>query len=957
MKAIIPTFSILFSTLFAASYTEIDDVADLTILSPDLKEREIGKIVLSNGLQALLISDPGADQSAACISVDAGSWCDPVETPGMAHFCEHMLFMGTEKYPDTNEFSSLIADFSGHTNAFTASDKTVYMFSANTDGFLPIFDRFAHFFIDPIFDPSNLSREMHAVDQEFALMKENDSWREYMVFKEMGNPNHPNRFFSAGNSKTLSNIPQAALKKWFKENYGANRMRLVVYSPLPLAQLKEIAADSFSVVPKSEKPLQLPTERVTSALQKGKITSIKPIKNIQKLKLSWELPISLANDNAKSAELVAYALGKGGRHSLLQKLKDELLVDDIGIYVHTGIGKEHPFFEATLALSNKGIDNIELVISYFFQAIKGLKDSGIDRAIFHEKNTLTLQAYQYQSRISAFEFVSGIGRTILHENLASYPRKTLFGTHYDGENIQKALDSLNPSECIITLLSPSGIIYNKTEKWLEVPYTTQAIPLEWTQKWIEIEAHPDLSPPTPNPFVCEKIEILETEMRASPPICIARSDRGTAFYARCPEFKTPEAAFHLQILSPQIQLNARSIVLTSLYLDHLDDLLNATLNEAASAGMGYSFGIDKSKITLTLSGFSEKLPLLLATIVNQMPQSPPSKEQFDLYVSRLSRAYENGAKSLPIEQAKDLLSSLITQGKTTKQENLKALRKISFEDFLSFHKALFEKAYFEALFAGNLSLKTAESSYLDILHSLSRADYPKEDHPVSKVLHLPQEEGPFAVTKQTKAQGNAAILLIDEGDFSPSKMAAQIILSAAIKEPFFDTLRTKQKTGYIADSGNACAQNRLYQLFLVQSNTHQGEDLLHRFELFLEEFIEDFANTVCPSKFETLKTSAITRLKKGPRNLNEQSTLWKNLAFEENEDFSLIAKRIEALEMLSYEEFSSLSHQFLSRENRKRLAILYVGQIPSPFIYSPLKSTDLSKVASYIPESSLEKSK
>lgn len=206
-------------TALISAYTEnsaleeIKDEANLPWLNPDLSERTSAKIRLPNGLEAYLISDPRADQSAAAVAIGAGSWNDPVEYPGMAHFCEHMLFLGTERFPNENEFSTLIADYNGHTNAFTAPDRTVYMFSSNTDGFPLILERFSRFFIDPLFNPSGISREMHAVDQEFSKNIEHDGWRSYMVFKETGNPDHPNAMFSTGNSQTLANIPPKRLEK------------------------------------------------------------------------------------------------------------------------------------------------------------------------------------------------------------------------------------------------------------------------------------------------------------------------------------------------------------------------------------------------------------------------------------------------------------------------------------------------------------------------------------------------------------------------------------------------------------------------------------------------------------------------------------------------------------------------------------------------------------------------
>lgn len=53
---------------------------------------------------------------------------DPDEVPGLAHFCEHMLFLGTEKYPVENAYSKYISEHGGQYNAYTSSDCTCYYF-------------------------------------------------------------------------------------------------------------------------------------------------------------------------------------------------------------------------------------------------------------------------------------------------------------------------------------------------------------------------------------------------------------------------------------------------------------------------------------------------------------------------------------------------------------------------------------------------------------------------------------------------------------------------------------------------------------------------------------------------------------------------------------------------------------------------------------------------------------
>ncbi|HSX13634.1 MAG TPA: insulinase family protein [Chlamydiales bacterium] len=929
--------------LSTAPFIDIPDTSNLPLLSPDLKERQTAKIELQNGLQILLISDPGADKSAAVVGVGSGSWCDPAEYPGMAHFCEHMLFMGTEKYPD-NEFSAEVSNFQGNTNAFTAPDKTVYMFSSHHAGFSSLLDRFAHFFIDPIFDPSNISRELHAVDQEFALMRENDGWREYMVFKETGNPKHPNRFFSAGNSKTLAKIPQSALKNWHKDHYSANVMRVAIYSPLPIEELKSLASTCFAQVPKNQITHKDFKGALLSSSQKNQIISVEPIKNQQTMTLVWELPTDLSDDESKSAELIAYTLQRGSPHSLLDKLKKEKLVDDIKVGVEAQGGKDHAFFEVRIALSDIGIQKIDEVITYVFQAFSRLK-SGISEDLFSEKNALRALNYQYQSRTDAFAYISQIGRILLDEDLSSFPRKTLLATEYNAKKIESTLALLTPDQCVISLLAPKETTYEKKEQWLQVPYSMRAIPQKWIASWRKAKPHPEIQIPELNPFTPNSLNTVENQHVEKIPTCIANHDFGSAFYIRCEEFQTPEAAVYVHILTPAINASARSYVLASLYIDHITDQLNPILSNANAAGITPQFKIDQCRIHLTLTGFSEKIPLLLQEIIAQMPMHSPTQEQFDLYVARHAKAYENSTKILPVKQAKELLTTLINDSLSTKQENLEALRQITFEDFRNFHINLFDKTYFEALFAGNLTRETAFNCWQNV-QSIAKSPFEKENHPQMKALHLPENDGPFQISKSTQAQGNAAILLIDEGDYSHSKRAAQKILSAAIQEPFFDTLRTKQKTGYIAQSSDAEFEKRLYQFFLVQSNTHQPEDLLHRFELFLEEFRENF---VTNERFNILKNSTIATLKTQYRNLEDKSAVWDLLAFQEKGNFTLVETRIQALEDLSYEQFTQYAQQFLSRENRKRLALLYTGKIPSPFVYMPMNVTDLSKVAIYAP--------
>ena len=105
-----------------------------------------------NGLRVLLVSDPQATEKAAsAVAVTAGSLNDPVNVQGLAHFCEHMLFLGSEKYPDEGHYGKVLNSFGGNSNAYTDQDVTVYFNDFHASGMEEVLDVFAQFFVAPTF--------------------------------------------------------------------------------------------------------------------------------------------------------------------------------------------------------------------------------------------------------------------------------------------------------------------------------------------------------------------------------------------------------------------------------------------------------------------------------------------------------------------------------------------------------------------------------------------------------------------------------------------------------------------------------------------------------------------------------------------------------------------------------------------------------------------------------------
>ena len=159
----------------------------------------------------------------------------------MAHFLEHMLFLGTCTYPKPGEYQQFMSRHGGSNNAWTGTEFTNFFFGSTT----------ASSRLGWTVSPSSSSappsiewvdKERNAVDSEYRLKLQDDVRRSYQVHKETVNPAHPFAKFSVGNLDTLADLPGRDLRsdliRFYETHYSADRMALVIISPATIeAQL------------------------------------------------------------------------------------------------------------------------------------------------------------------------------------------------------------------------------------------------------------------------------------------------------------------------------------------------------------------------------------------------------------------------------------------------------------------------------------------------------------------------------------------------------------------------------------------------------------------------------------------------------------------------------------------------------------------------------------------------
>ncbi|MCB1085105.1 MAG: insulinase family protein, partial [Chlamydiia bacterium] len=568
MKKIALLFLLFASALQSASYEEVVDQNSYQVLTPSLQKRKTAKIRLKNGLEAYLVSDPDANQSAAALSFEVGSWNDDPKYPGIAHFLEHLLFLGSETYPEENAYDKQVWDNGGTLNAYTAPDRTVYIFSVNNDAFPTTLDMFSHMFTDPLFSPSGVGRELHAVDQEHDKNIENDGNRAWMIFKETGNPSHPNALFSTGNLETMKGIPPSVVRQWFEKNYHANEAHLSLYSTLPLEELKEMTVRLFSSLPEGERRKTGIDEPLFSKHQEGHIIAIKPVKEIRELSIEWELPREYAaNLDASADHLLGYVLRSKHEGSLYTKLKEEGLIDSLSSGIMRA-GKENALFSISFDLTPLGAKHFYRVIDQCFATLNNLKNEGIPPYIFQEKKTIALIDYQYQSRIAPYQFVQGHAHSMIDEPLETYPMKSQLFSSYRPEEGEAFLKLLKPEQAAYFLIaSPelTGIPPNKKERWLGAEYSLQKISEEALKRW-ETLSENSLSPlPKQNPYIPTELTLKHqggSEKLVTPePTRVIEKERGVLYFWGDTQYHVPEVSWRFFLSTPAIDGSPRQSVL------------------------------------------------------------------------------------------------------------------------------------------------------------------------------------------------------------------------------------------------------------------------------------------------------------------------------------------------------------------------------------------------------------
>ena len=201
-------------------------------------------LTLANGLRVSLRHAPRLKRCAAALRVAAGSHDVPLAWPGLAHFLEHLLFLGTERFPASEGLMAYVQRHGGQVNASTRERTTDFFFELPVLTFADGLERLADMLTHPRLTTEDQLREREVLHAEFIAWSQDAAAQQQVALLQGLAADHPLRGFHAGNRDSLpveNEAFQQALRAFHAHFYQSGQMTLSLAGPQPLAELEALA--------------------------------------------------------------------------------------------------------------------------------------------------------------------------------------------------------------------------------------------------------------------------------------------------------------------------------------------------------------------------------------------------------------------------------------------------------------------------------------------------------------------------------------------------------------------------------------------------------------------------------------------------------------------------------------------------------------------------------------------
>ncbi|KKB80012.1 zinc protease [Devosia soli] len=306
-----PTYALLAALLVAAP-----------VMAQETPPPQVSHFTLENGLELVVIPDRRAPVVTHMVWYRAGAADDPAGQSGVAHFLEHLMFKGTEKYP-AGALEGMVNELGGETNAFTNADVTVYFQTVPPDALPTMMDIEADRMRNLVLPPEVIDAERAVVLDERRQRVE--SQPQSILAEEMAATlfqNHPYRVPIIGWAHEIEALSREEALSFYDRYYAPNNALVIVTGDVDADAVRQMAEETYGKVergpdlPPRDRAVEPPhdTSR-TVTLQDARVS-------LPSFSRNWLVPSyrQAENREAEALDVLAAILSDGPQSRLYQEL-------------------------------------------------------------------------------------------------------------------------------------------------------------------------------------------------------------------------------------------------------------------------------------------------------------------------------------------------------------------------------------------------------------------------------------------------------------------------------------------------------------------------------------------------------------------------------------------------------------------------------------------------------------
>lgn len=833
-----------------------------TVLKSNNDDLDYKIIKLDNQLEAIVISDLETEMSVASVLIKCGSFEDPLTEEGLAHFLEHSIFFGSEKYPKNDDYSNFISENGGSTNAYTADGHTVYYHEIKNEAFEKSLDILASLFSCPTFPGDFVEKEISAIQNEFTQTLNNSYCREEMILKLLSNDKNVFRMLHFGNRSTLFKPDIISKVKNFYENsYSSNIMKVVLYSNKKVDVIEKYLKNAFSCV----KNKNLPGFEYKNCLHPfdstslGKMVKIKGLVDEHKLHLGWSFESHLHEYRSNPFKIITHLLEHACEGSLKNHLKDLDLIDSLNCYQNDHADL-FTYFTIQIQLTDLGLSNIDKVIQMIGAKIDFLKKSKSPNYVFEELCALNEIDFEYQDKEEPLDKVLEV-----IENLVYYPAQECNVIRYllEEDNHEKRLKIYSKmilENCIVVLTSSKFEGLESFEPIYSIQYQIFDLEKDLCKKFNfpDFDVQTIFKYPSKNPLMPKDLKMIPIDESIDEnvilPNVIHKHKNGSIIYFKTnTSFGVPKISVRFRcLLNYQPGMLKINSLYSFIWKKFFQDNCRNILFFCDFSDIEFSFQPCEKYVQINIYGYKDIVFKFLENLADEMKKihkninSQESKiemtNKFLKYKTILRQKIDKMQKKEPNQLALNYFESCIFCPVESKPKKEKLLEIMNFDDFSHFSNNFMQSYHSIAMVVGN-SLENEAKLADEQLHKLF-STIPKNNLSKNETIPIiPQKfSSSFKIILQKKsrntAEMNSAILVSQQVPFTLENQLILQLLNIFIENDFFEKFRTNEQLGYLVQTQYKTSINMCYFLFIIQSETFLPVRIGEKITLYKKQFFE-----------------------------------------------------------------------------------------------------------------------